>query len=75
MVHARKEMAMNADQAKKDDRDNNFVVRWAVAAVIVVAIGAVGYNYLARTGSPDMAPTSTPVQVAPSSSPPATPSK
>jgi hypothetical protein len=35
-------------QVKTDERDSARVLRWVVAAVIVLVIGALSYNYFAK---------------------------
>ena len=35
-------------QAKKDDRDNNRILRWLVIAIAVLVVGALSYNLLAH---------------------------
>ena len=39
---------MKSEQAKRDERDNNLVLRWGVIAVIVVGVGALAYNFFAQ---------------------------
>jgi hypothetical protein len=42
---------MKMEQAKNDDRDSRRVLRWVVISVVVLLIGALTYNYMARAVS------------------------
>ena len=48
-------------QQRTDERDNKRVLRWVVIAIVVLLVGVVTYNFLARerTGAAPAAPPST----------------
>ncbi|MDM0108840.1 hypothetical protein QTH97_28125 [Variovorax sp. J22R24] len=40
-------------QVKGDERDNTRVLRWVVIAVVILVVGALSYNFLAREKTSD----------------------
>jgi len=49
-------------QQRTDERDSKRVLRWVVIAIVVLLVGVLSYNFLARerTGAAPAAPPSTP---------------
>lgn len=53
------------EQARSDRRDNRRAFRWGAIAIVVLALGAMGYNLLSRERSGPLNPDAVTTQKAP----------
>lgn len=53
---------MNSDQAEMDERGTDVALRWGVAAVILVAVGTLVYNFFAEDEPVDLGTATTQVE-------------